>query len=129
MIHAKLNPKRAATPKANPRLLARYQVITPTMDVPIDIQVYRASTIGQTQRYAVYADVYIRHGPIQASGSGKAGSAPVPYDQATAAVNRALNAAGVLFYADRLRLFEVSIPDAIAAIAPALEIPQYRIIT
>jgi len=126
---AKINPKRAASPKPNPRLLQRYQVITPTMDVPIDIQVYRASTIGRTQRYAVYADVYIRHGQISASGSGKAGAVlPVQYDQATAAVNMALNNAGVLLYDDRRRLFELPIEQAIAAICAALSIEVYRVI-
>lgn len=128
MISAKIRPRHAVTPRVNPRLIVRYQVITPDMAVPIDIQVYRASTIGNTQRFAVYADVYIRHGPIVASGTGKAGSAPVPYDQARVAINTALNNAGVLFYADRLRLFDAFIPEAIDALCAALGIETYRII-
>ena len=128
MITATIKPKRAANPRDNPRLIVRYLVITPDMQTPIDLYVYRASTIGNTQRFAVYADVYIRHGTLQASGTGKAGSAPVPYDQARAAINAALNNAGIMFYADHLRLFEVPIPDAIRALCAALGLTEWRII-
>lgn len=128
MITATIKPKRVANPRDNPRLIVRYLVITPDMQTPIDIHVYRASTIGNTQRFAVYADVFIRHGTLQASGTGKAGSAPVPYDQSTAAVNIALNNAGVLYHADQTRLFEVPIPDAIRALCATLGLTDWRII-
>ena len=133
MITATIKPKRAANPRDNPRLVKRWIVITPAMEVPIDVQVYRASTIGQTQRYAVYADVYIRHGTLQASGTGKAGHASVPYDQQSAAIARAIDAAGVQLWDNGKRLFidqdgEQGTIQALGAICAALGIAEYRII-
>ena len=122
-------PRLAVNPRDNPRLIRRYLVITPDMLVPIDCRVYRANTAHDSQRAAVYADIWIQHGQVECSGSGKAGSAPMPYDQSSAAVDRAIAAAGITLHEGDRRAFCTHIPTALAALADALGLTQYRIIT
>lgn len=122
MITATIKPKRAANPRDNPRLVKRWIVITPTMTTPIDLRVYTAQHLAK--RSAMYADLFTD----VCSGSGKAGSASVPYDQATAAALVAFDASGIQFWRNGARLFDLTVPEALRALCAALGIAEYRII-